>query len=179
LLSCDAFGSPLLGVVKSLNGIRTDGTVLPGFPKITIDIGNWGSNCAAVADFDGDGKLELAWGDLSHNAYLWDLDAPVSTIAPWPMFQHDAAHTGRATPFTFAPTNLKATAGNARVSLTWTASVGATSYNVKRSTTSGSGFVTVASGVTATNYLNTGLTNGGRPQPCPSSAFAQKMGTFE
>src|SRR6185503_741756 len=40
------------------------------------------------------------------------------------------------------------------------ASAGATSYNVRRSTTSGTGYVTVATGVTATNFVNTGLTNG-------------------
>jgi subtilisin family serine protease len=58
-----------------------------------------------------------------------------------------------------APTNLKATAGNAQVALTWTASSGATSYNVKRSTTSGSGYVTVTTRTT-TSYTDTGLANG-------------------
>jgi Subtilase family/Fibronectin type III domain len=65
-----------------------------------------------------------------------------------------------ATAVPAAPTNLAATAGNAQVSLTWTASAGATSYTVRRSTTSGSGYVTVASNLTTTSYLNTGLTNG-------------------
>jgi fibronectin type 3 domain-containing protein len=58
-----------------------------------------------------------------------------------------------------APTGLQATAGNAQVSLSWNASTGATSYNVKRSTTSGGPYTTVAS-PTATNYTDTGLTNG-------------------
>ncbi len=57
------------------------------------------------------------------------------------------------------PTNLTATAGNAQVALTWSASTGATSYQVKRSTTSGSGFSTVGS-PTATNYTDTSVTNG-------------------
>ena len=59
-----------------------------------------------------------------------------------------------------APTGLTATAGNAQVSLTWNASSGATSYNVKRSTTSGGPFTTIATGVTSTSFTNTGLTNG-------------------
>ena len=42
-----------------------------------------------------------------------------------------------------APTGLAATAGDNQVSLTWTASAGAASYNVKRSTTSGSGYSTI------------------------------------
>jgi len=41
------------------------------------------------------------------------------------------------------PTALNATAGSNQVSLTWTGSAGATSYNVKRSTTSGSGYTTI------------------------------------
>ncbi|MBO9598336.1 MAG: glycoside hydrolase family 6 protein [Cohnella sp.] len=59
-----------------------------------------------------------------------------------------------------APTGLTATAGNAQAALSWTASSGATSYTVKRATTSGGPYTTVATGVTATSYTNTGLTNG-------------------
>ena len=60
-----------------------------------------------------------------------------------------------------APTNLAATAGNAQVSLTWTASGGATSYNVYRGTSAGGESGTaVATGITTTSYTNTGLTNG-------------------
>ncbi|WP_239619288.1 glycoside hydrolase family 48 protein [Cohnella mopanensis] len=59
-----------------------------------------------------------------------------------------------------APTGLTATAGNAQVALSWTASSGVTGYNVKRATTSGGPYTTVATGVAATSYTNTGLTNG-------------------
>jgi hypothetical protein len=59
-----------------------------------------------------------------------------------------------------APTGLTATAGNAQVSLTWTASSGATSYKVKRSTVSGGPYTVIAPSVTATTYTDTGLTNG-------------------
>jgi fibronectin type 3 domain-containing protein len=58
-----------------------------------------------------------------------------------------------------APTGLTAITGNAQVALNWSASSGATSYNVKRSTTSGGPYTTVSS-PTVTNYTNTGLTNG-------------------
>jgi hypothetical protein len=54
---------------------------------------------------------------------------------------------------------LTATPGNAQVALSWTASSGATSYNVQRSTVSGSGYAQVAN-VATTSYTNTGLTNG-------------------
>lgn len=58
-----------------------------------------------------------------------------------------------------APTGLSATAGNAQVSLTWNASSGATSYNVKRSTVNGGPYTTVGSSG-STSFVNTGLTNG-------------------
>lgn len=59
-----------------------------------------------------------------------------------------------------APATLSATAGNAQVSLSWTASTGATSYNVKRALSASGPFMTVAAGVTGTSYANTGLING-------------------
>jgi hypothetical protein len=57
------------------------------------------------------------------------------------------------------PTGLQATGGNAQVSLTWTASAGATSYNVKRSTTSGTGYTQLAN-PTVASYTDTTVTNG-------------------
>jgi len=58
------------------------------------------------------------------------------------------------------PTSLSATPGDSQASLTWMASTGATSYNVKRSTTSGGPYATVASGVAGTSYTNVGLAGG-------------------
>jgi len=58
-----------------------------------------------------------------------------------------------------APTNLTATAVSSnQINLTWSASSGATSYNVKRATVSGGPYTTIATGVAATSYNNTGLT---------------------
>jgi hypothetical protein len=57
------------------------------------------------------------------------------------------------------PTGLQATGGNAQVSLTWTASTGASSYNVKRSTTSGTGYTQLANPAVA-SYTDTTVTNG-------------------
>ncbi len=59
-----------------------------------------------------------------------------------------------------APTNLIAAGQDSQVSLTWTASSGATSYNVLRSTTNGGPYSQIAGGVATTSYLDTGLTNG-------------------
>ena len=57
------------------------------------------------------------------------------------------------------PTGLIATAGNAQVSLTWTISSGATSYHVKRSTTTG-GPYTQVSAPTTDSFTDVSLTNG-------------------
>jgi fibronectin type 3 domain-containing protein len=57
------------------------------------------------------------------------------------------------------PSGLTATAGNAQVSLNWTASAAATSYNVKRSITSGGPYTKISS-PTATSFSDTSLTNG-------------------
>src|SRR5207248_2754204 len=57
------------------------------------------------------------------------------------------------------PINVVATPSNAQVVLSWSASTGATSYNVKRSTTSGGPYTTIAS-PTTTGYTDGGLSNG-------------------
>lgn len=58
-----------------------------------------------------------------------------------------------------APTGLAATAGSALVSLTWSASAGATSYQVKRATSSGGPFAALAT-ATATSYTDNSAANG-------------------
>lgn len=67
---------------------------------------------------------------------------------------------GGGTTVPAAPTGLTATAGNAKVSLSWSASAGASTYNVKRAATNGGPYTTVAAGVTGTSYTDQGLTNG-------------------
>jgi hypothetical protein len=59
-----------------------------------------------------------------------------------------------------APTCLTAAAGRGKITLKWSAPSGPQSYNVKRSTTNGGPYKTVATGVTSTTYTNTGLRSG-------------------
>src|SRR5215831_19629644 len=57
-----------------------------------------------------------------------------------------------------APSGVTASAANGQVNLAWTAVSGATSYNVKRGTTTGGPYGTVSSPITAT-FNDAGLTN--------------------
>jgi hypothetical protein len=73
------------------------------------------------------------------------------------MASAEASGTTIASP----PTGLAASAGNASVSLTWSASTGATSYDVFQGTTSsGEGTTPIQSGISGTNVTIGGLTNG-------------------
>ncbi len=93
-----------------------------------------GSTSNATAGWD----MVTGWGAINFNSFV---ASQVSTTIP------------------SSPTNLAATAGNGQVSLTWSASSGATTYNVKRATVSGGPYTTVASPAT-NSFTNTGLTNG-------------------
>ena len=63
-------------------------------------------------------------------------------------------------PAPLAPSNLAATGGASAVGLNWTAGPYASSYNIKRSLSSGGTFTTIATGVTTNYYTDSGLTNG-------------------
>ncbi len=66
----------------------------------------------------------------------------------------DVAVSGTAP---LAPTNLSASAGSCgtgMINLSWNASTGAESYKVLRSTTSGSGYTLLASGIVGTSYTD-------------------------
>jgi len=74
-------------------GLHHDGSTVAGFP---IDVGAGVSSSPAVGDIDRDGSIELVVGAQSDSLYVWDLGSRyVADLTPWPMFHHDACHTGR------------------------------------------------------------------------------------
>jgi fibronectin type 3 domain-containing protein len=64
-----------------------------------------------------------------------------------------------ATPALLAPTDLEAEPANQRVTLTWTASSGANSYKVRRSTSQGGPYTTIAT-TSTTTYVDNAVRNG-------------------
>ncbi|GMB01471.1 hypothetical protein [Pelosinus sp. IPA-1] len=63
-------------------------------------------------------------------------------------------------PHEWAPQNLTLNPGDSQISLSWTAGVGAKAYNVKRSTTVGGPYTTIATNVTGTTFVDNTVTNG-------------------
>ncbi|WP_158289582.1 fibronectin type III domain-containing protein [Paenibacillus flagellatus] len=59
-----------------------------------------------------------------------------------------------------APSGVTATGGNGSVTVSWTASSGATGYNVKRSAVNGGPYTTIAPSVTTATYTDLSVTNG-------------------
>jgi fibronectin type 3 domain-containing protein len=58
------------------------------------------------------------------------------------------------------PINITATAGDAQISLSWSAVATASGYKVKRSTTAGGPYTTVAENISGTPYIDTNVVNG-------------------
>jgi hypothetical protein len=96
-------------------------------------------------------------GLANGTTYFYVVSATTSTFETANSAQVSATPTAGSPPL--APTGLAPTAGDAQVMLSWTASTGATSYNVKRATTSG-GPYTMAGTATVPRFVNAGLTNG-------------------
>jgi cellulose 1,4-beta-cellobiosidase len=65
-----------------------------------------------------------------------------------------------ALPVPAAPTGLTAAPGPAQISLSWSASNGASSYKVKRSTSASGTYTVIATGLPGTRFTDTGLKSG-------------------
>lgn len=114
-------------------------------------------------------------------AYLWDgangtrdLTAMAGQPAPWPLasagainasgqivanVEDYAAYLLTPSPLPSRPLSLQASAGSTGVSLSWVASYGADHYQVKRASTSGGPYSSIAS-VTGTTYKDSAVVNG-------------------
>ena len=74
--------------------------------------------------------------------------------------ESNEAYASATIPTLETPSGLKALGGDSKVDLSWNGVSNATSYIVKRSTTAGGPYTTIAGEVTGTTYTDTGVTNG-------------------
>jgi hypothetical protein len=101
-----------------------------------LDMGNRLNNIEGV-------KFESYW----YNGYLDDVQIYDSVITA------ESSTPGSSS-------NLKAVGGDSKVDLTWDAVTNATSYTIKRATTAGGTYTTIATDITGTSYIDTDVTNG-------------------
>jgi fibronectin type 3 domain-containing protein len=170
----DTQGGYALGVIA----LSTEGNTYPVISSITASpnpvVPN-GTITALVNAYDPDGdKLSYIWGTTA-GWTITGYGATATVIAP-ATYNTDGYITvtvsdnyggvvtgtiavGTIIVIPSSPINLIACAGNQQVTLTWNTSLGATSYNIYQSFTSGGPYTKVASS-TNTNYTVTGLTNG-------------------
>lgn len=105
------------------------------------------------------GWLKTSYTDAgltNHDSYQYVViaksgDAPIGNSSPV---------TASPTAPIASPTGLAALPGNAKVTLTWNAVEGATSYTIKRSTVSGAAYTVLADGITLLSYSDTTVVNG-------------------
>ena len=95
----------------------------------------------------------------SGTTYYYKIVALTAATASAPSGEYsgNTSGTGTAPP---TPAGLVATAGNASVALTWTASAGATSYSIYRGTAPGAEGTTPVGTSASNSFTDTGLTNG-------------------
>ena len=132
------------------NGMTTLGFANPAIYQIATGAG-YGTGFHDIADGSTNLHYRAAtgydnatgWGSFNGANLMAALATPAAPINP-----------------PSPPTGLTATAGNGTVTLSWTASPGATSYNIYRGTISGGeGSTPIKTGITATTYTDT-VTNG-------------------
>ncbi len=145
--------------VVSTSSIYSWGVPGPAAAKVVTLAGN--SARAAIFGYEAGAAMPgLAAPARRVGFFLEDITAANLTADGLKLF--DAAvlwAVGSSAGATVPPSGLAATGGNAQVSLAWNPVAGATSYTLKRGTSTSGPYVPVATGLTGTSHVDLGLTN--------------------
>jgi fibronectin type 3 domain-containing protein len=118
--------------------------------------GAWQELTDAIYPFEFSVDFAEGQGDLEYKYYLTAADGTESGWSSSVVLS--AGSLPAQAPQ--SPSDLSAKSDEGKVHLKWTGSTGASTYNIKRATTSGGVYSTVATGVTANAYADTTVTNG-------------------
>ena len=115
--------------------------------------------------FTGDGFTNGTYTLLTYSGTLAGFSSTLGTTPAGYNYAFDTNTTGQVNlivslPALSAPSNLQATGTNLLINLNWDAVAGATAYNLYRGTSNNGPYPAVFSGLIATNYADTDVTNG-------------------
>lgn len=155
--SNEATGEPLATpTISSITGTATTLTVswsgILGASRYDV---RWGTTSGTYTGTTNNVTSPYTITGLSPNTLYYVV---VRAWSPLGVISYTSAEVSARTA-TIAPTGLTATASSGQVGLNWSATTGATSYNVYRGTTSGS-LSLLAGSVASAAYLDTTVTNG-------------------
>jgi polygalacturonase len=176
LQNTNAFGAGPLALSGSTLAV---GNSLTLFPSTTINytLGTNAAKLAVTGNLTLGGTNNISAGDGFTNGvytvmtYTGALNGAPPVVGSAPAGYSYAFDTstagqvnldvsGTVSAVPASPLNVIATAGNQLVSLSWSPSATATSYNIGRSTTNGGTYSTVLTGILTTNYSDIQVTNG-------------------
>jgi fibronectin type 3 domain-containing protein len=150
-----------LGGIRSFKQIVLDaGPSSNDFPRgYSVTVSNDGTNWSApVATGAGSSAITTISFPDQVARYVRITQTGSTTGTWWSIYECNLYGTPVAAPTN--PASLTSTASGTQANLNWGAVAGATTYTIKRSTTSGGPYTVIATDVLGTSFTDTGLTNG-------------------
>jgi hypothetical protein len=138
----------------------------PAIITVTADAADADGTISLVEFYNGSTKIGqssvapyvITWSGVASGKYALSAIAYDNAGAP---AKSSAVSISVNVGIPAAPASVVASiASSSSANLSWSASSGASTYNIKRATTSGGSYTTVATGCTAPNYTDSGLTAG-------------------